>query len=286
MKNQKAIDKIIEDIDEQLTMATKFDEIISEIITTQKISKINKLYVVDNSAILQGYMNKFGFGLADLRLPWGQGLLRNFQMIANLPLIINDPERYSGTSDPMELMYIEKTALQQFLHILKKMKEEKINYEPEEEEYEKIYLGSLVELENSLVQAIYDHILKNPSLYHNDTRNFTDPRKKVVKRRDKFTCQICMKPFEEEYLEIDHIFPYSLGGSHERYNLMSLCQKCNADKGNRLDYYRIDEGKEKIKDNIRKFVQSLDLITDFGSWLKKQGDRRGRPKLKKKEVSS
>ena len=37
-----------------------------------------------------------------------------------------------------------------------------------------------------------------------------------------------------QYLEVDHIFPYSLGGTNELSNLQTLCRKCNAEKSNKL----------------------------------------------------
>lgn len=77
-------------------------------------------------------------------------------------------------------------------------------------------------------------------------------------------------------LEVDHIFPYALGGSNEEYNLMALCKNCNQNKNVTIKYYMNNEGKYKLMENIRIFVKSLPLIHDFNNWLKKIGDMRRR----------
>ncbi len=82
------------------------------------------------------------------------------------------------------------------------------------------------------------------------------------------------KSFEEDNLVIDHIFPFSLGGSNNKVNLMSLCKRCNDDKGKRLDYYKSEEGRLKLKENIQYFVRDLPIIQYFGKWLKSAGNAR------------
>ncbi len=51
----------------------------------------------------------------------------------------------------------------------------------------------------------------------------------LVFQRDKSTCRICNET--EGKLEIDHIVPYSQGGSEKMENLQVLCQPCNRGKG-------------------------------------------------------
>ncbi|MFX1396160.1 MAG: HNH endonuclease [Promethearchaeota archaeon] len=137
-------------------------------------------------------------------------------------------------------------------------------------------LGTLTNLENSLIHKIYEEIIANPNQYHKESRSITPQRKKAVKLRDNLICQICNEIFEEAELEIDHILPYAAGGSNEEYNLMALCQECNGNKTNKLDYYRRDEGKFKLMENIKSFVKTLPMIHDFGNWLVKMGDKRRR----------
>ena len=135
-------------------------------------------------------------------------------------------------------------------------------------------VGTMGHLEKSLIHKIYEEIIANPTRYHKASRSIAVQRKKTVKKRDKFICQICNEEFEEEELEVDHILPYGAGGSNEEYNLMALCRECNANKSAKLDYYRSDEGKLKLMENIKEFVKTLPLIHDFGDWLGNKNRRK------------
>ena len=48
--------------------------------------------------------------------------------------------------------------------------------------------------------------------------------------------------------------------------------RCNGDKSASLKYYRSEEGRYKICDNIKEFVRTFPIIDDFGKWLKNFGD--------------
>lgn len=50
---------------------------------------------------------------------------------------------------------------------------------------------------------------------------------------DKYNNQ-CNECDSEKDLEIDHIFPWSLGGLTERSNLQVLCKPCNTKKTNKI----------------------------------------------------
>jgi len=130
---------------------------------------------------------------------------------------------------------------------------------------------SLDNLEKVLTQTIYDYVLKNPTIFHTKSRSIIPQRKKEVKERDNFVCQSCNDTFNEEELEVDHIYPHSLGGSNRSENLMAVCIPCNKDKGKRLDYYRSGEGRKKLIENIRYFTRNLPMISNFGEWLRKAG---------------
>lgn len=52
----------------------------------------------------------------------------------------------------------------------------------------------------------------------------------AVKRRDRYACVWCMST---RNLELDHIVPWSAGGSDKPENLRTLCAVCNQDRSNR-----------------------------------------------------
>lgn len=52
----------------------------------------------------------------------------------------------------------------------------------------------------------------------------------VVFKRDGYRCVACGS---DEDLTVDHIFPWSKGGSDELDNLQTLCGTCNSSKGAR-----------------------------------------------------
>lgn len=57
-----------------------------------------------------------------------------------------------------------------------------------------------------------------------------------VLMRDNYTCQICGATVKDgAKLEIDHVIPFSKGGTNDENNLQVLCQQCNREKYNRED---------------------------------------------------
>ena len=57
-----------------------------------------------------------------------------------------------------------------------------------------------------------------------------------VLMRDNYTCQICGATVKDgAKLEIDHIVPFSKGGTNHENNLQVLCRQCNREKHNRED---------------------------------------------------
>lgn len=67
-------------------------------------------------------------------------------------------------------------------------------------------------------------------------RKAITPKTKLeVISRDNYTCKTCGRsPVTHPglSLEIDHIKPFSLGGTDEISNFQTLCQECNRGKGN------------------------------------------------------
>jgi 5-methylcytosine-specific restriction endonuclease McrA len=67
------------------------------------------------------------------------------------------------------------------------------------------------------------------------TRNINEKTRLKVLKRDHYTCVKCGRsPATQRgcILHIDHIVPFSKGGSNEIENLQTLCDKCNLGKGN------------------------------------------------------
>lgn len=49
--------------------------------------------------------------------------------------------------------------------------------------------------------------------------------------RDGYKCVFCGRSAKQIQLEVDHIVPFSKGGSNEPSNLQTLCFDCNRGKG-------------------------------------------------------
>lgn len=56
----------------------------------------------------------------------------------------------------------------------------------------------------------------------------------TILSRDNFTCQACGAQPGNDRLHVDHLLPWSLGGSNHPLNLTTLCDRCNLGKGARV----------------------------------------------------
>lgn len=54
-----------------------------------------------------------------------------------------------------------------------------------------------------------------------------------VLHRDGYKCVFCGRSPKQVQLEVDHIVPFSKGGSNDLSNLQTLCFDCNRGKGSR-----------------------------------------------------
>lgn len=55
-----------------------------------------------------------------------------------------------------------------------------------------------------------------------------------ILRRDNYRCVFCGVSAKKAELQIDHIIPFSQGGSNTMDNLQTLCSDCNLGKSNRF----------------------------------------------------
>lgn len=69
----------------------------------------------------------------------------------------------------------------------------------------------------------------------NRSRNISNSTIIRVARRDNNTCQICGKILFDREIEIDHIIPYSRGGTSDEANLRVTCLECNRKKGKKIE---------------------------------------------------
>lgn len=51
--------------------------------------------------------------------------------------------------------------------------------------------------------------------------------------RDGLECAYCGSNIEDTKLTLDHLIPYSMGGSNDQTNLVTCCHRCNSSRGTR-----------------------------------------------------
>lgn len=56
-----------------------------------------------------------------------------------------------------------------------------------------------------------------------------------------YLCGYCFKPVTKSKMEVDHIIPFSKGGTNHISNLTASCMKCNRAKSDKIDH-RIIKG--------------------------------------------
>ena len=96
----------------------------------------------------------------------------------------------------------------------------------------------------------------------NSRRRISGTTRQNVLMRDNYTCQICGATVKDgAKLEIDHIIPYSKGGTNKENNLQVLCQQCNREKHNRSDLLHDELKLAELKgDFIRDYEARVLLV--------------------------
>lgn len=218
-----------------------------------------KEYLVYNSSTIQSYL--IDAGLEKKRNLWDS--TPDLSAIPTYFLIVKDRTTFE--------IYFTKpiSVLHQYIKIYEKFHK---NYDETKTEIK----GVISELEEALEKNIFEAVLKGFTRKHDSLRTKIPPqRRETVIKRDKQICQLCGDlVVKKEDVEIDHIYPYSLGGSNEVYNLMVTHGECNKEKGKKIHYYNSEEGRMKLYLNIESFVRELPIIQDFTSWLRYSGDKR------------
>ncbi len=85
----------------------------------------------------------------------------------------------------------------------------------------------------------YPSVIRLRHYIHLPYQRIVLTRRNLMKR-DRYTCQYCSKKTD---LTIDHVLPRSRGGKDSWENLVTACNKCNVQKGNRTP----DEAKMPLR---------------------------------------
>ena len=111
------------------------------------------------------------------------------------------------------------------------------------------------------IQKLKDSSIQGKQ-YQQGTLYQEENAKSYVKKRDKYTCQICKKSLKDLKdnnikLQVHHIKPKSQGGTDVPENLITLCSKCHKQiheylKRNKKIKFKIREYKENTRLNILK----------------------------------
>lgn len=67
--------------------------------------------------------------------------------------------------------------------------------------------------------------------YRRNDSSMPRKRKQKVLQRDNYTCTHCGAG---NVTTVDHIIPYSKGGSNKQSNLQAMCYDCNQEKGDKI----------------------------------------------------
>lgn len=91
----------------------------------------------------------------------------------------------------------------------------------------------------AFLKDFYDHGKRTPVIRTGPREPISPIVRRLVYRRDQWTCQHCgSTPFaatrnrRSGALNLDHITPWSAGGTDRSDNLRTLCTPCNQDRSN------------------------------------------------------
>lgn len=86
------------------------------------------------------------------------------------------------------------------------------------------------------MKALCDHFGCSISAIWMDVQGgaLTKRDKRLIKERDNYMCQYCLRKKSSTMLVVDHVIPSIHGGVSDQYNLVCCCNLCNHKKSNRV----------------------------------------------------
>lgn len=94
-----------------------------------------------------------------------------------------------------------------------------------------VYWDVSAEIVAEIIQALMLRIHRSAGSPQSNTRHIPQEVKHIVWQRDGGACVGCGA---REYLEFDHIIPFSKGGANSINNVQLLCRKCNGMKSDKI----------------------------------------------------
>jgi len=94
----------------------------------------------------------------------------------------------------------------------------------------------------------------------------TQHKRLAIYMRDGLACCYCGSGVTEDAkLTLDHIKPYSKGGSNEAQNLVTCCHKCNSSRGNRS----VASFTKKVAGYLNHGIKSTDILKHINNSRKR-----------------
>lgn len=100
--------------------------------------------------------------------------------------------------------------------------------------------------------------------------NWLRPEKRLaIYLRDGLACAYCGEAIEDgARLTLDHLTPYSRGGSNDASNLVTCCHRCNSSRGNR-DYMAF---AQSVAEYLDHGITAAEILAHIRSSIKREID--------------